>query len=457
MVSAQMPISFWDGSVPRISRNRKRTAMTQRTETSGLAPAEMPLEEQRGGKRRMAFRVNRVRACRTWLTAVTKKALAVLTRRWPVGMGDGKGAGRDLRLDFIRGACLIWMFIDHIRGNFLAALTLQRFSFIDVAEIFIFISGYVSGFVYTGAYRRSGFWGCFKKAARRCLQLYAAQVVVFLGSGIVLHQFAIRGTYLFSRDAHLYSFRAHSFETIAAAMALVHAPGLTGLLPLYIMLIGLTPIAIYVLLRRPLWGILCALLLYLATQLVPSMNLYVLYPDRRPWVFNPAAWQLVFIAGLLLGSRRAQGLWWPAFSRRWLVVLSVIGLIAIAIVKCGTSPTLAHLLHSDLLQNVLRGIPDEFPLTGKANVQPLRLVNLFMLVIVASTLSRAHWYWKSRGAAALILLGKNSLAVYSVSILVSYSVMGLVSRWAAGRPTVLWLTVAGIGMMLLTAKLFDSA
>jgi hypothetical protein len=431
--------------------------MTQRTETSGLTPAEMPLEEPRGGKRRMAFRVTHVRARRTRLTAVTKRALALLTRRWPVERGDGKGAGRDLRLDCIRGVCLIWMFIDHIRGNFLAALTLQRFSFLDVAEIFIFISGYVSGFVYTGAYRRSGFWGCFTKAARRCLQLYAAQVVVFLGSGIVLHQFAIRGTYLFSRDAHLYSFRAHSFQTIAAALALVHAPGLTGLLPLYILLIGLTPIAIYVLLRRPLWGILCALLLYVATQLVPSMNLYVLYPDRRPWVFNPAAWQLVFIAGLLLGSRRAQGLWWPAFSRRWLVVLSVIGLIAIAIVKCGTSPTLAHLLHSDLLQHVLRGIPEEFPLTGKVNVQPLRLVNLFLLVSVASTLSRAHWYWKSRGAAALILLGKHSLAVYSVGILMSYSVMGLVSRWAAGRPTVLWLTVAGIGMMLLTAKLFDSA
>ena len=381
----------------------------------------------------------------------------MLTRRLPVEMGDGKGAGRDLRLDFIRGVCLIWMFIDHIRWNFLAALTLQRFSFIDAAEIFIFISGYVSGVVYTRSYLRSGFGGCFTKAARRCLQLYAAQVVVFLGSGIVLRQFAIRGTYLFSRDSHLYSFLDHSIQTIAAALALVHAPGLTGLLPLYIILIGLTPIAIHVLLRRPLWGILCALLLYLATQLMPSMNLYVLYPDRRPWVFNPAAWQLVFIAGLLLGSRRVQGLWWPAFSRRWLVVLSVIGLIAIAIVRCGPSATLAYIFHSDWLQNVLRGIPDEIPLTGKVNVQPLRLVNLFMLVIVASALSRAHWYWKSRGAAPLILLGKNSLPVYSVSILMSYSAMGLASRWAAGRPTFLWLTVAGIGIMLLTAKIFDSA
>jgi len=236
----------------------------------------------------------------------------------------------------------------------------------------------------------------------------------------------------------------------------VHTPGLTGLLPLYIVLIGLTPIAIYVLLRRPLCGILCALLLYLTTQLVPSMNLYNLYPERRPWVFNPAAWQLVFIAALLLGSRRARGLWWPVFSRRWLFVLSVIGLAVIAIVRCRTSLTLEHILHTDLLHNVLHGIPDEFPLTEKMNVQPLRLVNLFMLVIVVSALSRTHWYWKSRGAAPLILLGANSLAVYSVSILLSYTAMGLASRWAAGRETFLWLTVAGIGIMLLTAKISDS-
>jgi len=186
------------------------------------------------------------------------------------------------------------------------------------------------------------------------------------------------------------------------------------------------------------------------------MNLYNLYPERRPWVFNPAAWQLVFIAALLLGSRRARGLWWPVFSRRWLFVLSVIGLAVIAIVRCRTSLTLEHILHTDLLHNVLRGIPDECPLTEKVNVQPFRLVNLFMLMIVASALSRTHWYWKSRGAAPLILLGANSLAVYSVGSLLSYTAMGLASRWAAGRETFLWLTVAGIGIMLLTAKISDS-
>jgi hypothetical protein len=307
--------------------------------------------------------------------AVPERACPGLTRRWPPDRGGGRGAERDLRFDCIRGLALIWIFIDHIRWNFLAALTLQRFSFLDAAEVFIFISGYVSGLVYTRAYLRAGVWGCCTKAARRCLQLYAAQVFMLLCSGLVLYQFALRGTYLPGHDAHLYAFLDHPVQTMAAALALVHAPGLTGLLPLYIVLICLTPLALPVLLRRPLWGLLCALLLYATTQLVPGINLYTLYPDRRPWEFNPAAWQLVFIAGLLLGGRRAQGLWWPALSRRWLLVASVISLGAIAIVRCGASPTLAHLLHTDLLQRVLRTLPEELPLTGKMNVQPLRLVN----------------------------------------------------------------------------------
>src|SRR5262249_9373276 len=73
-----------------------------------------------------------------------------------------------------------------------------------------------------------------------------------------------------------------------------------------------------------------------------------------------------------------------------------------------------------------------------------------------AALSRTHWFWKSRGAAPFILLGTNSLAVYSVSILASYTAMGLASRWAVGREPFLGLTVVGIGILLLTAKISDS-
>ncbi len=109
--------------------------MTQRTETSGLTPAETALEEQRGGKSRTAFLVNCVRASGTRHMTVMDRVLQLLRRQSPVEMGDGKRVERDLRLDFIRGVSLIWIFIDHIRGNFFEAITLQRFSFMDAAEI----------------------------------------------------------------------------------------------------------------------------------------------------------------------------------------------------------------------------------------------------------------------------------------------------------------------------------
>src|SRR5262249_31927980 len=114
------------------------------------------------------------RAGRTRHVVMRDSAWQLLIRPSPVEIGYGKHGDRALRLYFLPGGVLVWVVIDHIRGNSLAAIALQRFSFIDAAEIFIFISGYVSGLVYTIAYMRSGFWGCCTKAARRCLQLYVA-------------------------------------------------------------------------------------------------------------------------------------------------------------------------------------------------------------------------------------------------------------------------------------------
>ena len=75
------------------------------------------------------------RAGRTRHVVMRDRAWQLLIRPSPVEMGDGKHVERDLRLDFFRGVALLWIFIDHIRGNSLAAITLQRFSFIDAAEI----------------------------------------------------------------------------------------------------------------------------------------------------------------------------------------------------------------------------------------------------------------------------------------------------------------------------------
>ena len=55
---------------------------------------------------------------------------------------------RDLRLDLFRGAGLWMIFLDHVPHDVVAWLTLRNYGFSDAAEFFVFISGYLAGFIY---------------------------------------------------------------------------------------------------------------------------------------------------------------------------------------------------------------------------------------------------------------------------------------------------------------------
>ena len=55
---------------------------------------------------------------------------------------------RDLRLDLFRSAGLWMIFLDHIPHDVVAWLTLRNYGFSDAAEFFVFISGYLAGFIY---------------------------------------------------------------------------------------------------------------------------------------------------------------------------------------------------------------------------------------------------------------------------------------------------------------------
>jgi hypothetical protein len=49
---------------------------------------------------------------------------------------------RDLRIDFLRGLALLFIFIDHIPDNGLAHFTLRNFGFADAAEVFVLLAGF---------------------------------------------------------------------------------------------------------------------------------------------------------------------------------------------------------------------------------------------------------------------------------------------------------------------------
>src|SRR3954452_15675834 len=87
---------------------------------------------------------------------------------------------RDLRLDFFRGLGLWMIFLDHIPDDVVAWLTLRNYGFSDAAEFFVFISGYLAGFIYGPIVQSGNLLAATKRLLLRAWQMYVAHILLFL-------------------------------------------------------------------------------------------------------------------------------------------------------------------------------------------------------------------------------------------------------------------------------------
>src|SRR3989440_4044323 len=87
---------------------------------------------------------------------------------------------RDLRLDLFRGMGLWMIFLDHIPHDVVAWLTLRNYGFSDAAEFFVFISGYLVGWIY-GTIVVSGLLvAALKRLWQGAVEMYIAHIMLFL-------------------------------------------------------------------------------------------------------------------------------------------------------------------------------------------------------------------------------------------------------------------------------------
>src|SRR5947199_9160215 len=87
---------------------------------------------------------------------------------------------RDLRLDLFRGIGLWMIFLDHIPDDFVAWLTLRNYGFSDAAEFFVFISGYLAGFIYGPIISSGHYRAAIKRLWKRAIEMYVAHIMLFL-------------------------------------------------------------------------------------------------------------------------------------------------------------------------------------------------------------------------------------------------------------------------------------
>jgi hypothetical protein len=317
---------------------------------------------------------------------------------------------RDARADLCRGLALWMIVVNHTPGNLLASVTLKNFSFSDATEAFVLLAGYAGAFAYAGAADRNGWPFAAAALVRRVAKLYVAHIfllVVFTAQVGLSAATLDRAAYL--DELALDPFAENPYRTLLEALLLRFQPAFLDILPLYIVLLSLL-IPLLALRHRP-WAVLALSVALWAWARLFGVNL----PRWQGggWFFNPLGWQLLFVAGFLLGqaARGAASVPMPG-ARWWLTVpaLLLLGASLVALVTDAHLPELLPVAVADFLSTV-----------DKTALHPLRLASALALTyLVAIGIPRDAAWIRGRWARAFILMGRHSLPVFCLGILLSF-------------------------------------
>src|SRR5689334_13148049 len=145
---------------------------------------------------------------------------------------------RDLRLDLFRGIGLWMIFLDHIPHDVVAWLTLRNYGFSDAAEFFVFISGYLVGWIYGPIIAGGWFLAALKRLWRRAAEIDVAHIMLFLWYTPQIARTAPRfDNPLYEQAFNVFNFLAPPAELMGQAILLQYNAVNVDVLPLYITLV----------------------------------------------------------------------------------------------------------------------------------------------------------------------------------------------------------------------------
>src|SRR5262244_3848361 len=245
---------------------------------------------------------------------------------------------RDLRLDLFRGVALWLIFLDHIPSNAVNWITIRNYGFSDATEIFVFISGYTAAFVYGRAMQQHGFIVASARVLKRAWQIYVAHVFLL---AIYLAEIAyVSSSFdnpLYTEEMGVLNFLKNPDVTILQALLLKFKPVNMDVLPLYILLLLWFPPMLWLLLRAPSLALITSASVY-AFMWLFEWNLPA-YPSGT-WLFNPFAWQLLFVFGAwcALGGAENLSRWVHSPAMVGLAITYLLFAFAIAIITVAFVP-----------------------------------------------------------------------------------------------------------------------
>jgi hypothetical protein len=357
--------------------------------------------------------------------------------------------GRRLEIDAVRGLMLVWMVLTHL-PTFLPTYTNQPFGFVSASEGFIFLSALFTGRIYFRLAEREGYPAMRRKVLLRTLRLYGYHALLLAFAFLVAVPIAARGNRPQLHNLLDYYFAVGPKQAISEAFLLIYRPPLLDILPMYILFLLFTPLALTIS-RRVGWSSILAgsaTLWFLAHLGVRQAEhafvnhvLRVPIPLNEMGSFDLWAWQFLWILGLWFGVRWAQGdLPVENWARRVLVPAAVV---------CAVLLPFRYAVGRGIELGAFE------PLFDKWHFGVVRLINF---AAVAALLIRFQSILKPLAVRPLVMLGQASLQVFCVHLLFTFAGLTLLGNAAMlSAWQQIALLAATLAAMLLTAKIFSKS
>ena len=333
---------------------------------------------------------------------------------------------RNQAVDFFRGIGLWLLFVNHLSPNVWAHFTPAQFGYSDFAEIFVFLSGYVSASMYERAFRSGGTSVAVRKFRSRFVKLYVAHIASMTTSLAILGVFALRGLRL--DDPALYVWIGHPLQYVWKTVLLLYSPGLFALLPLYLALSPVALVTVVALRRWPAWVLASSFMVWCIAQ-TGRFDFLVM---QETWFFQPFAWQFLLVIGA------ASQMYWLQVKRiaESRTVQSFAIVIVVTAFLLGTArlirltPAYAHMV----IYNI-----------GKKHLALIRLAHFLSLFILIVAIPYNWQKWReTRGVRLAIAGGRHSLLIYSVTLVMAVTFNLILKGLNGGWPLQFACTALGL-------------
>ncbi|MFD1913079.1 OpgC family protein [Halodurantibacterium flavum] len=366
-------------------------------------------------------------------------------------------------LDGMRGYFLLFMTLNHLvlqGGLWLVEINHRQFMFVEDAQGFVFLSGFLIGLIQARRMERKGTSAVRASINKRVFELYL-YAMGLIALAILARDYLPGGVIAFRN--WIGTAGAMEPERLIAIATLFFQPTFMDILPQYIIYLAVSPLVIRLVIDGK-WALVMtvSVLLWVAAQLglaravIPAVSEALRASDDQGVrvSFNPMGWQIVFVTGTVLGTltvlRRID--WNRVFDPRD----PVLPLCALLIVLFFLPLRLAT-AHGFMPEEVARRFG---PMEVRSAFGLVYLVNfvgvaaLLTWLVVAGPRAAQGWIRKIAGwlralfmFAPLRMVGRHSLQIYAWHVVLVYA-----ARWfdaQMGPLTVAQRTMLALVVLML--------